>query len=135
MVIKILLKAKFFIATNFAIHCVKNVQIRSFFWSVFSCIRTEYEDLRSKSPYPVRMQENMDQKKLRIWKLSTQWYLFTSFKFCHNFNPSLLNVRCYYLENTVWKMYSVNFRIQYKYGKIRTRINSVIGHFKCSKKS
>ena len=23
-------------------HCVKNVQIRSYFWSVFSCIRTEY---------------------------------------------------------------------------------------------
>ena len=30
-------------------HCVKNVQIRSFFWSVFSCIPTEYGDLRSKS--------------------------------------------------------------------------------------
>ena len=29
-------------------HCVKSVQIRSFFWSVFSCIRTEYGDLRSK---------------------------------------------------------------------------------------
>ena len=23
-------------------HCLKSVQIRSFFWSVFSCIRTEY---------------------------------------------------------------------------------------------
>ena len=31
-------------------HCVKSVQIRSYFWSVFSCIRTEYGDLRSKSP-------------------------------------------------------------------------------------
>ena len=29
-------------------HCLKSVQIRSFFWSVFSCIRTEYGDLRSK---------------------------------------------------------------------------------------
>ena len=26
-------------------HCVKSVQIRSYFWSVFSCIRTEYGDL------------------------------------------------------------------------------------------
>ena len=43
-------------------HCVKNVQIRSYFWSVFSCIRTEYGDLRSKSPYSVRIQENTDQK-------------------------------------------------------------------------
>ena len=31
-------------------HCAKIVQIRRFFWSVFSCIRTEYGDLRSKSP-------------------------------------------------------------------------------------
>ena len=33
-------------------HCVKNIQIRSYFWSVFSYIRTEYSDL----------QENTDQK-------------------------------------------------------------------------
>ena len=50
----------------------KSVQIRSFFWSVFSCIRTEYGDLRSKSPYSVQMQENTDQKKPRIWTLFTQ---------------------------------------------------------------
>ena len=31
------------------IHFLKCVQIRSYFWSVFSCIRTEYGDLRSKS--------------------------------------------------------------------------------------
>ena len=31
-------------------HCVKNVQIRSFFWSIFSCIRTEYGELLCKSP-------------------------------------------------------------------------------------
>ena len=30
-------------------HCVKSVQIRSYFWSVFSCIRPEYEiSLREK---------------------------------------------------------------------------------------
>ena len=28
-------------------HCVKSVQIRSYFWSVFSCTRTKYGDLRS----------------------------------------------------------------------------------------
>ena len=33
----------------FKIHCVKSVQIWSFFWSVFFCTRTEYGDLRSKS--------------------------------------------------------------------------------------
>ena len=26
-------------------HCVKSIQIRSFFWSVFSCILTDYGDL------------------------------------------------------------------------------------------
>ena len=30
-------------------HCVESVQIRSFFWSVFSCIRAEYGDLQCKS--------------------------------------------------------------------------------------
>ena len=49
-------------------HCVKSVQIRSYFWSVFSGIRIEYRDL-------------------------------------------------------------VNLRIQSEYRKIRTRNNSVFGHF------
>ena len=30
---------------GFPYHFVKRVQIRSYFWSVFSCIRTEYGDL------------------------------------------------------------------------------------------
>ena len=45
-----------------ALHCVKSVFIQSFFWSVFSCIRTEYQHLPSGSPYSVRMRENTDQK-------------------------------------------------------------------------
>ena len=49
---------------------MKSVQIRSFFWSVFSCIRIEYGDLQS--PYSDRIQENTDQKKLRIWTLFTK---------------------------------------------------------------
>ena len=40
----------------------KSFQKRSYFWSVFSCIRTEYRDLRNKFPYSVRIQENTDQK-------------------------------------------------------------------------
>ena len=52
---------------------MKSVQIRSFFWSVFSYIRTEYGDLGST--YAVRIQKNTDQKKLRIWTLFTQWCL------------------------------------------------------------
>ena len=30
-------------------HCVKCVQIRSYFWSVFSCIRTEYRKIRTRN--------------------------------------------------------------------------------------
>ena len=43
-------------------HYVKSVQIQSYFWSVFSCIRTEYGYLLRKSSYSVRIQENLDQK-------------------------------------------------------------------------
>ena len=57
----------------FVKHCVKSVQMRSFSWSVFSYIRTEYGDLLRKSQYLVQIQENTDQKKLRIWTLFTQW--------------------------------------------------------------
>ena len=33
-----------------------------FFWSVFSCVRTESEDLQSKDPYAVEMHKNKDYK-------------------------------------------------------------------------
>ena len=47
---------------KFVKHCMKSVQIRSFSWSIFSCIWTEYGDLRSSSPCSVRIRENTDQK-------------------------------------------------------------------------
>ena len=53
-------------------HCVKNVQIRSFFWSIFFHIWTEHGDLRSKSPYSIQIREKTNQKKLHIWALFTQ---------------------------------------------------------------
>ena len=45
-----------------AFHCVKSVQIPSYFWSVFFPIRTRYGDLLPKSLYSVLIQENTDQK-------------------------------------------------------------------------
>ena len=36
-------------------------QYSEFFWSVFSRIQTEYEEIRSISPYSVQMRENKDQ--------------------------------------------------------------------------
>ena len=57
-------------------HYVKSVQIRSFFWSVFSRIQSDftkiYGDLRSESLCSVRIWEKTDQKKLLIWTLFTQ---------------------------------------------------------------
>ena len=72
-------------ATLQSSHCVKRVPTRSFFWSVFSCIRTEYGDKLRKSPHSVRIQENTDQKKLLIW---------TPFSQC----PLLLKVTQNYAE-------------------------------------
>ena len=63
-------------------HCVKSVQIRSFFWSVFSRIWT----VSHISPYSVRMRENTDQKRLRIWTLFMQWDFVAWFViFCVSF--------------------------------------------------
>ena len=31
--------------------CMKSIQMRSFFWSVFSCIQTEYGEIQSIAPY------------------------------------------------------------------------------------
>ena len=47
-------------------HCVKCVQIRCFFWSIFFHIRTEYREILRIPLCSVRMRENTDQKKLRI---------------------------------------------------------------------
>ena len=68
-------------------HCVKSVQTQSFFWSVFSRIRTEYGEILRISPYSVRMWENTGQKKLRIRTLFTQCFIqplhfnFTNIKY------------------------------------------------------
>ena len=65
---------------------VKSVQILSFLWSVFSRIGTEYGEIRSISPYSIRMRKNTDQKKLRIWTLFTQYIVSDSYDgtFCEN---------------------------------------------------
>ena len=60
-------------------HCVESIQIRTFFWSVFSGTRAEYGHLLRKSPYSVRIRENTDQKKLRIWTIFTQCLLFSRY--------------------------------------------------------
>ena len=63
-------------------HFVKSVQVRSFFWPVFSRIRTEYGEILRIYPYSVRMRENTDHKKLRIWTLFRQCASSEDLKFC-----------------------------------------------------
>ena len=46
------------VSTNVAVpNTARSVQIRSYFWSVFSYIRTEYGALLRTSPYSVRIKE------------------------------------------------------------------------------
>ena len=78
-------------------HCVKSVRIRICFWSVFTCVRTEYGDFFHKFPYSVRTQENKDQKKLRIWTLFTQFILLFLCNSCPNLNIDDFYERLVYL--------------------------------------
>ena len=54
---------------------MRSVQIRSFFWPVFSFIRIEYGDLVRIFLCSVRIQENTDQKKTRQFSRSARWFL------------------------------------------------------------
>ena len=58
VILEILLKyVTFFIQTEFQTLYMYS----ELFWSIFSRIRTEYEEILRSSPYSVRMRENMDQ--------------------------------------------------------------------------
>ena len=37
--------------TTEEVHCVKNVPIRSYFWSVFSCIQFEYKKIQTRNNF------------------------------------------------------------------------------------
>ena len=64
-------------------HCMKRVQIRSIFWSVFSCTQTEYRYTRHIQseyiPYSVRIQENTDQKNSVFGHFSRSGTLFNRY--------------------------------------------------------
>ena len=97
-------------------HCVKSVRIRSFFWSIFSRIRTEFGEIRSISPYSVRMRENTDQKKSRIWTLFTQWMTCRS-----AFRPWQTSLMSYFMKMVIsWKQL---------FNRITTRIEYLIPAF------
>ena len=54
-------------------HCVKSVQMRSISGPYFPVFELNTEIYLS--PYSVRIRENTDQKKLRIWILFTYWII------------------------------------------------------------
>ena len=47
---------------KYTFHCMKNVQIRTYFWPAFSRIRIEYGKICRILPDSVRMRENMGQE-------------------------------------------------------------------------
>ena len=70
---------------------MKSVQILGFFWPVFSCIRTEYEDLLCQSANSVRIQETTEQKKLPIWTIFKQCFCIIIFSFACQYS-----LQCYW---------------------------------------
>ena len=128
-------KGKWFILFISIRHCLKSFQIRSSFSFSFSCIRTEYGDLPRKSQYSVGIQENMDQKKLRIWTLFTQ----SELELCNTNNQQSnqsVNLTLFFSmfsldlpENIGKKMFSDVFRgIKREIGKkgVRKKLQTVL---------
>ena len=128
-------KGKWFILFISIRHCLKSFQIRSSFSFSFSCIRTEYGDLPRKSQYSVGIQENMDQKKLRIWTLFTQ----SELELCNTNNQQSnqsVNLTLFFPmfsldlpENLGKKMFSDVFRgIKREIGKkgVRKKLQTVL---------
>ena len=99
-------KFYFVISKHNVIDCVKSFQIRSFFQSVFSCIRIEQGNLRSKYPDTVRIQENTDQKKLRTWTFFTQRYFYRTASWyilieLFDYNHIVSQIYCKTFENSL----------------------------------
>ena len=51
----------YYMAVSYMFALRENCLYSELFWSAFSCIRTEYRDIRSISPYSAQMRENADQ--------------------------------------------------------------------------
>ena len=107
----LILKSRFHFHVAYSInwHSSKNLQIRSFFWSAFSRIWTEYGHFLRKSPSSVRIWENTDQKKLHIWTLFTMCEINVLFslsmpllKYLYKDQPISWNLLLVMAWNTFW---------------------------------
>ena len=56
-------------------HCVKSVKIRSYFWSIFSCIWTEYGDLQSNRKYGPEITPHFHADFSRSGRWYFHWFL------------------------------------------------------------
>ena len=87
------------------LHCVKNVQIRSFFWHVFSRIWTEYGEILRIAPYSIRMRENTDQKS-SLFRQFSRSVIYQDPRSMRKFlltNPNLFPKGCQSINVTFWK--------------------------------
>ena len=70
---------------QWSFHCVKIAQMRSYFWSVFSCIQTEYGDLfcesRIQSEYRDIRTRNNSVFGHFSRSVSVPWKFFVDFRF------------------------------------------------------
>ena len=87
----------------------QNHQIRSFFWSAFSRIWTEYGHFLRKPPPSVRIWENTDQKNLHIWTLFTKCEINVLYslsmpllKYLYKDQPISWNLLLVMAWNTFW---------------------------------
>ena len=119
------------------------------FWPISFLIRTEYEKIRNISPYSVWIQENTDQKNseyghflrseshqglikikmaLQNWRLYKEKFLKLKM-YCTAWRVSIYRViSCPYFPAFGLNI-SIRILTQFDCGKIRTRNNSVFGHF------
>ena len=107
------------------VHNVKRVKIRSFFWYVFSSIRTEYEDLLHKSPYSVRIKKNTDKKKLRIQTLFTEWLLCIYLKLEGYHKTSKITKRVK-LSQFALMLKRVSYITRFKFAKVYWRLDKEV---------
>ena len=93
-------------------HCVESVQIQSFFWSVFSCIRTKYGDLLITSSSCLHRRHGV-----YFYDLLLLFYLFLFYSItpknsslvCRIYPPSprgsagpVISIKCFYIAWCWW---------------------------------
>ena len=86
------------------LHCVKSVQIRSHFWSAFSCIRTKYRKIRTRNNFVFGQFSRS--VSFPIFFASNFFHLFWIFEYCTGyiiFRVLLFFVHFSVLSYTAWK--------------------------------